>query len=118
MTLHKITSHKMTLHKALLTVGIVCATAGAAQSQDPAPGVVVQGSSDVLSGGLPAARQNDSTTTPGTGVEQGSSNVIINGRPAARVGDRTNCGVIVRGSNNVYINGLPMARTGDSTSGC
>src|SRR5215831_18943065 len=73
----------MTLLKAFLTVGIIIlAIAGAAQAQDPAPGVVVQGSSDVLSGGLPAARQNDATTTPGTGVEEGSSNVIINGRPA------------------------------------
>jgi len=108
----------MTLLKAFLTVGIILAIAGAAQAQDPAPGVVVQGSSDVLSGGLPAARQSDATTTPGSGVEEGSSNVIINGRPAARLGDRTNCGVIVRGSNNVFINGRPMARTGDPTSGC
>jgi len=108
----------MSVHKALLTVGVICVIAGASQAQDPAPGVVVQGSSDVLSGGLPAARHSDATTTPGTGVEEGSSNVIINGRPAARLGDRTNCGVIVRGSNSVFINGRPMARTGDSTSGC
>ena len=108
----------MTLHKAFPLVCIICALAGATQAQEHAPGVVVQGSPDVLSGGLPAARQNDATTTPGTGVEEGSSNVIINGRPAARLGDRTNCGVIVRGSNNVFINGRPMGRTGDSTSGC
>jgi uncharacterized Zn-binding protein involved in type VI secretion len=104
------------MHKALLTVALLCIGASAAIAQQP--GVVVQGSSDVLSGGLPAARQNDSTTTKGTGVEEGSPDVIINGRPAARLGDRTNCGVIVRGSNNVFINGRPMARTGDVTSGC
>jgi uncharacterized Zn-binding protein involved in type VI secretion len=108
----------MTLHKALLTVGIICTLAGAAQAQDPTLGVVVQGSSDVRSGGLPAARKDDSTTTPGSGVEEGSGNVTINGKPAARLGDRTNCGVIVRGSSNVFINGKPMARTGDNTSGC
>jgi uncharacterized Zn-binding protein involved in type VI secretion len=108
----------MTFHKALLTVAIVSAIAGVAQAQDPAPGVVVRGSSDVVSGGLPAARKDDSTTTPGTGVEEGSSDVIINGKPAARLGDRTNCGVVVRGSSNVFINGKPMARVGDNTSGC
>jgi len=106
----------MTFQKILLAV--LVAFAGAAHAQAPAPGVVVQGSLDVVSGGLPAARQTDSTTTPGTGVEEGSSNVIINGKPAARLGDRTNCGVIVRGSSNVFINGRPMARTGDVTSGC
>ena len=106
----------MTLQRALIAATVVFA--GAAHAQAPAPGVVVQGSQDVTSGGLPAARQNDSTTTPGTGVEEGSSNVIINGKPAARLGDRTNCGVIVRGSSNVFINGRPMARTGDPTSGC
>ena len=106
----------MTLRQALITTALLCIGAGAALAQQP--GVVVQGSSDVRSGGLPAARQNDSTTTPGTGVEEGSPDVIINGRPAARLGDRTNCGVIVRGSSNVFINGRPMARTGDNTSGC
>ncbi len=110
----------MTLHKALLTLGLISAIAGAthAQAQEPTPGVVVGGSSDVQAGGLPASRQHDATTTPGSGVEEGSKDVLINGRPAARVGDRTNCGVVVRGSSNVYINGRPMARTGDNTSGC
>ena len=110
----------MTLHKALLAVGLVSAIAGAAhaQTEAPAPGVVVQGSSDVQSGGLPAARVGDGTTTPGGGVVQGSSDVFINGKPAARLGDKTNCGVVVRGSSNVFINGKPMARVGDNTSGC
>ena len=108
------------LHKALLTVGLVCLIAGPvqAQSETPAPGVVVQGSSSVQSGGLPAARVGDGTTTPGGGVVEGSNNVFIDGKPAARLGDKTNCGVVVRGSSNVFINGKPMARVGDNTSGC
>ena len=110
----------MTLRTTLLSLGLVSAIIGAAgaQEQPHAPGVVVRGSSDVLSGGLPVARQGDATTTPGGGVAEGSSDVLINGKPAARLGDRTNCGVVVRGSSNVYINGKPMARTGDNTSGC
>ena len=110
--------HPMTLHKALSILGLVCAIAGAAHAQEQPPGVVARGSSDVLSGGLPVARQGDATTSPGGVVTEGSSDVLINGKPAARLGDRTNCGVVVRGSSSVYINGKPMARTGDSTSGC
>jgi uncharacterized Zn-binding protein involved in type VI secretion len=113
----------MTLHKALLTVSLVSAIAGAAYAQEkeqvqaPVPGVVARGSSDVLSGGLPAARAGDATTNPGV-VGEGSKDVLINGKPAARLGDRTDCGVIARGSSNVFINGKPMARVGDNTSGC
>ncbi len=112
------------LHKTLLTAALVCAGAGFAQGQSGTqsgtqpPGVVVQGSPDVRSDDLPAARVGDATTTPDGGVVEGSSNVFINGKPAARVGDKTNCGVVVRGSNNVFINGKPMARVGDNTSGC
>jgi len=110
----------MMLHKTLLTLGLVTALAGVAraQSEAPTPGVVVQGSSNVRSGDLPAARVGDATTSPDGAVVEGSSNVIINGKPAARVGDKTNCGVVVRGSSNVFINGKPMARTGDNTAGC
>jgi uncharacterized Zn-binding protein involved in type VI secretion len=109
----------MILRKALLTIGLVSGLAvGVAGAQEQAPGVVVGGSNDVQSGGLPSARAGDVTTATDGVVEQGSSNVFINGRPAARVGDRTNCGVIVRGSNNMFINGKPMARVGDNTSGC
>ena len=81
----------MTLHKALLALSLVSAIAGTAhaQTEAPAPGVVVQGSSDVQSGGLPAARVGDGTTTPGGSVVQGSSDVFINGKPMARVGDNT-----------------------------
>jgi uncharacterized Zn-binding protein involved in type VI secretion len=105
-------------HQALLTLGLVVALAGAAhaQSEAPAPGVVVQGSSNVQSGNLPAARVGDATSNPDSGVVEGSSNVFINGKPAARVGDKTNCCVVVRGSSNVFINGKPMARVGDNTS--
>jgi uncharacterized Zn-binding protein involved in type VI secretion len=110
-------------HQALLTFGFVIALTGAAaaQTQTPAqepprPGVVVQGSSDVSVGGLPATRSGDATS--GGVVVEGSSDVFINGKPATRLGDRTNCGVVVRGSGNVFINGRPMARTGDNTSGC
>jgi uncharacterized Zn-binding protein involved in type VI secretion len=106
----------VTLRPSLLTFGLLIAGATLVQAQTP--GVVVQGGPEVQSGGLPAARQGDATTTPNGGVEEGSNDVRINGRPAARVGDRTNCGVIVRGSSNVFINGKPMARTGDNTSGC
>jgi len=110
----------MMLHKTLLTLGLVTALAGVAHahSEAPAPGVVVQGSSNVRSGDLPAARVGDATTSPDGAVVEGSSNVIINDKPAARVGDKTNCGVVVRGSSNVFINGKPMARVGDNTSGC
>ncbi len=78
----------MTLHKALLSLGLVSALAGAAyaQEQAPAPGVVARGSTDVLSGGLPVARQGDATTSPGGVVTEGSSDVLINGKPAARAG--------------------------------
>jgi uncharacterized Zn-binding protein involved in type VI secretion len=112
----------MPLQKALLTIGLVFALAGTANAQNndqpQPPGVVVQGSTDVQVGDLPAARGGDATTAPGGVVTEGSSDVFINGRPAARLGDRTNCGVIVRGSGNVFINGKPMARVGDNTSGC
>ena len=112
----------MTLHNALLALGLVAMIAGTAQAQTQAPaqppGVVVQGSSSVQSGNLPAARVGDATTSSDGLVVEGSSNVFIDGKAAGRVGDKTNCGVIVRGSSNVFINGKPMARAGDNTSGC
>lgn len=86
-----------------------------AQSQPPAP--IVQGSSSVTAGDMPAARAGDATGNGGQVVE-GSSNVFIGGKPAARVGDRTDCGVVVQGSRNVFVNGKPLARTGDAASGC
>ena len=109
----------MILRNALLPLGLVLTLAAGANAQDDKqpqpPGVVVQGSTDVQVGDLPAARSGDATTSPGGVVSEGSGNVFINGRPAARLGDRTNCGVIVRGSGSVFINGKPMARVGDNT---
>lgn len=106
----------MTLLQAAATA-LVLLTAGTAWAQSQAPAPIVQGSSSVTSGGLPAARAGDATGDGGQ-VQEGSPNVSIGGRPAARVGDRTNCGVVVQGSSNVFINGKPMARTGDGNSGC
>lgn len=106
----------------LMTLIVLSAVAGTAYAQTQpaqpqAPAPIVQGSSTVNSGGLPADRAGDATGDGGS-VQEGSPNVSIGGRPAARVGDRANCGVIVRGSSNVYVNGKPLARTGDGTSGC
>jgi len=107
----------MIARKILLGAGFAAVFAGATNAQSQAPAPVVQGSSTVSSGGLPAARVGDATGSGGAVVE-GSPNVSIGGRPAARVGDKADCGVVVQGSRSVFINGKPMARTGDSTSGC
>ena len=92
-----------------------------AQSAPPAataPGVVTGGSSNVMVGGKPAARQGDATSDGGALVEA-SPNVFINGKPAVVMGGRTSCGSsTVSGSSNVFINGKPMVRAGDQTSGC
>lgn len=89
-----------------------------ASSAPGAPGVITQGSDNVVVGGQTAAGKGDATDSAGAVVE-GSSNVFINGKPAARVGDRTGCGgVIVGGSSNVFVNGRPLARTGDLATGC
>lgn len=49
-----------------------------------------------------------------------STNVIIGGMPAARVGDMATCAgppdTIAAGSSSVMIGGMPAARMGDSTS--
>ena len=50
----------------------------------------------------------------------GSSNVLIGGLPAARVGDMATCSgppdTIIVGSGTVLINSMPAARMGDSTA--
>jgi uncharacterized Zn-binding protein involved in type VI secretion len=50
----------------------------------------------------------------------GSTNVLIGGLPAARVGDMATCSgppdSIISGSGTVLINGMPAARMGDSTA--
>jgi uncharacterized Zn-binding protein involved in type VI secretion len=76
-----------------------------------------------------AARIGD-TTSHGGRVTAGSSNVLIGGMPAARAGDFASCprvdvlpngeviphvgGPIVTGSSTVLINGVPAARVGDT----
>ncbi|MCP1214087.1 PAAR domain-containing protein [Acetobacter okinawensis] len=50
----------------------------------------------------------------------GSTNVLIGGMPAARVSDTAVCvgppATVITGSATVFINGLPAARMGDQTS--
>jgi len=50
----------------------------------------------------------------------GSTNVLIGGMPAARVGDMAICSgppdTIIMGSSTVMINNMPAARMGDSTA--
>ena len=73
----------------------------ARQSKDLAghSGLIVSGSTNVLIGGFPAARQGDGFVCPaishkgGGAIMSGSSTVFINGKPAARMGDKTMCGV-------------------------
>ena len=57
-------------------------TALPAFAQEQQPGVVTQGSRDVMIGGHAAARQGDSTNN-GDVIVEGSKNVFINGKPAA-----------------------------------
>lgn len=53
-------------------------------------------------------------------IVQGSPNVLIGGVPAARIGDKCVCmgptDVIVTGATSMLINGKPAARMGDSTA--
>ena len=53
-------------------------------------------------------------------VGPGATNVLIGGLPAARVGDEAVCvgppDVIAEGSATVLIGGLPAARMGDATA--
>ena len=50
----------------------------------------------------------------------GSTNVLIGGIPAARVGDMAACSgppdTVIMGSSTVLINNMPAARMGDSTA--
>jgi len=79
-------------------------------------GPILTGSPDVLIAGKPAARVQDTGTSPGCGgpstftIIKGSATVLINGRPAARMGDQTqHCGIamgsIVQGAPTVLIGG-------------
>jgi YD repeat-containing protein len=70
----------------------------------PAP--ILEGSGNVTTNSLPAARMDD-LVQHGNAQEpivQGSGSVTINGKPAARVTDKVACGeTIVQGSGNVFI---------------
>ncbi|RNM20598.1 uropathogenic specific protein [Dickeya undicola] len=81
---------------------------------------IIEGSSDVLINGLPAARVGDTVqmhgcTCPqaphgvhGRKISAGSATVLINGKSAARIGDDIDCGgLIVSGSSNVIIGDTP-----------
>lgn len=81
---------------------------------------IIEGSSDVIINGQPAARQGDAVLLHGCPcsnaphgvhsrkIAEGSSTVIINGKPAARIGDSINCGgAITSGSGNVIIGDTP-----------
>ena len=74
-----------------------------------------------------AARLRDPTSHPGL-VAQGSPNVLIEGMPAARLGDKHVCllpplagphppSMMAKGSATVWINGKPAVRQMDP-SGC
>jgi len=72
--------------------------------------------------GQPAAALGDLAAHLGGTIVIGSTNVLIGGRPAARQGDSVVCtmhgmGTITQGSTSVFINGMPAARMGDMT-GC
>lgn len=102
----------------LVAVSPLAAHAQAPANGTAAPGMLVEGSRDVVIGGVPAARQGDQATDAHPLVD-GSPNVFIDGRPAAMVGGRTLCGgLVVTGASSVFINGKPVARVGDMTSGC
>jgi uncharacterized Zn-binding protein involved in type VI secretion len=80
-------------------------------SNGPVPhvgGPILLGSTNVLIGGLPAARATDTATCVGPPdvIALGSTTVLINGLPAARMGDQTaHGGVIVLGCPQVLIGG-------------
>lgn len=79
----------------------------AARATDLHPkGPILEGSTDVLIGGLPAARKGDKVKH-GSGIEvivEGEATVLINGHPAARQGDEVACrDVIIGGCSTVLI---------------
>jgi uncharacterized Zn-binding protein involved in type VI secretion len=80
-------------------------------SNGPVPhvgGPIMLGSTNVLIGGLPAARATDlaTCTGPPDTIVLGSMTVLINGLPAARMGDQTaHGGTIVIGCMQVLIGG-------------
>jgi uncharacterized Zn-binding protein involved in type VI secretion len=89
----------------------------AARMFDPTshPGLVMQGSPDVLIEGLPAARANDKHVCllpplagphPPSPIAKGSATVLIDNLPAARQRDTAGCGAqILGGALTVLIGG-------------
>lgn len=78
-----------------------------------APVPLIQGSSDVLTNGIPTSRLGDMTAThcfPYAGchpdsVTMGSTTVLVNNMPVARIGDPTGAATLVQGSMNVIAGG-------------
>jgi len=69
-------------------------------------GIILEGSADVLIGGLGAARLGDKAQCGNSldVISEGEATVLINGRAAARQGDRHSCGnVILSGCSTVLI---------------
>lgn len=70
------------------------------------PSVVLEGSSNVNIGNLPAARKGDKVQHKAATetIAQGEPSVRINGKPAARMADKVACnGLIVSGCMSVHI---------------
>lgn len=90
--------------------------------QPPPVAVVVQGSGDVMVGGVPAARAGDLLSdgsalgAPAVGTTT-SNNVFINGRPAVVAnGDGGGGGGSVIFGRGVYVNGKPLVGLGDAVA--
>ncbi len=98
----------------LVFAGVACFVAAAdAQTPPPSGSRIIQGSPDVLVGGVSAARRGD-VMKDGLPITRGSSNVFINGKPAAIIsnGNSIDC------SSNVFVNGKPLARITDNSKSC
>jgi len=78
-------------------------------------GRIANGSPDVFTNLLCAARVDDPVTCDESQIAQGSECVSINLKPASRRLDKTKCeGTIVEASDNVYIGGPPAEASSKS----
>ncbi len=91
------------------------------------PSPAIEGSSNVIVEGLPAARLGDAVSPhvkPGSAphprkIAGGSPSVFINGRPAARIGDAIDCGgVMIGGSGTVILDEQDKPKGVYSSSPC
>jgi uncharacterized Zn-binding protein involved in type VI secretion len=105
------------MQKMLTVIFALIALPAIAQEQTGTPGVITQGSRDVMIGGHPAARQGDGTNN-GDVIVEGSKDVFINGKPAVVSGSKTNCGGTIVAGHGVFINGKPAGSTGDLATAC